>query len=253
MGFSPYCLRIQNKKPKTMINTIFNFWDMLLDLIIPRACVVCGSRLGISEEVICTTCNLHMPRTYHSAKAKDNEMAKLFWVQIPIERAAALMHYEAHSKMSRIVYALKYGNHPEIGITIGRMMANEFDDNNFFDGIDCIIPMPISKGRKRDRGYNQSEEIAKGISELTHIEVKCNVVRRKVFAGSQTEKNKWERKDNVKGVFQLIKPEEIQNKHVLIVDDVVTTGSTILSLAKELMKAGDIKISVASIGFTHKR
>ena len=228
---------------------VISFWHRLLDLISPRLCVVCGQRLTVSEETICTKCNLHLPRTGFQQDPYENEMAKLFWHQIPIERATALFYYESHSDTANIIYMLKYNNHPEIGEVIGRMTARELQTNDFFDGIDAIVPVPLAKKRLRHRGYNQSVEIAKGISEITGLPIYNKVVRRNTFEGSQTNKGRWERNENVEKVFELIDSETVHGKHLLIVDDVVTTGATVIACAKELCKAGNVKVSVLALGF----
>ena len=171
---------------------VISFWHRLLDLISPRLCVVCGNRLTVTEESICSRCNFHLPRTGFDKAPYDNEMAKLFWVQIPIERAAALFYYEAHSETANIIYMLKYKNHPEIGGVMGRMTARELQTNDFFDGIDGIVPIPLARKRLRQRGYNQSLEIAKGICEITGLPIYNKVVRRNAFEGSQTNKGRWE-------------------------------------------------------------
>ena len=224
-----------------------SFWSSLLDLISPRTCVVCGQRLSVSEETICTKCNLHLPRTGFQQNPYENIMAKMFWGQIPIERAAALIYYEPHAETANILYELKYKNHPEIGEVMGRLMARELQMSNFFEGIDAIIPVPLAKKRERQRGYNQSHELAKGVSESTGLPIYNKVVRRTVFEGSQTSLGRWERNENVEQVFEL-KDTTIQGKHLLIVDDVVTTGATVIACAKELCKAGDVRISVLSLG-----
>ena len=226
-----------------------SFWHRVLDLISPRLCVVCGQRLTVSEDTICTRCNLHLPRTYFQQDPYENEMAKLFWHQIPIERATAFFYYEAHAETANILYELKYKNHPEIGEVMGRLMAKELLPSNFFDGIDSIVPVPLAKKRQRQRGYNQSMEIARGISEITGLPIYNKVARRNVFEGSQTNKGRWERNENVEGVFELKNATTIQGKHLLVVDDVVTTGATIIAYAKELCKAGNIKVSVLALGF----
>ena len=177
-------------------------------------------------------------------------MAKLFWGQIPVERAAALFHYESHAETANIIYQLKYKDHPEIGPLMGRMMAAELQKEEFFDGIDVIVPVPLTRERLRQRGYNQSEEIAKGVSEITGLPINKDVVKRTVFQGSQTRRSRWERQENVEYAFQLTHGEPIAGKHLLIVDDVVTTGATIIACAKELAKAGNVKISVLSLGLT---
>ena len=226
-----------------------SFWHRLLDMISPRLCVVCGQRLTISEESICSRCNLHLPRTGFQKDPYENEMAKMFWHQIPIERAAALFYYEAHSETANILYELKYKNHPEIGEVMGRLVAKELQPSGFFDGIDGIVPVPLARKRQRQRGYNQSMEIAKGICEITSLPVYDKVVKRNAFEGSQTNKGRWERNENVEGVFELRDATLVHGKHLLVVDDVVTTGATIIAYAKELCKAGGVIVSVLALGF----
>lgn len=225
-----------------------SFWSSLLDLISPRTCVVCGQRLSVSEETICSKCNLHLPRTGFQQDPYENIMAKMFWGQIPIERATALFYYEPHAETANILYEMKYKNHPEIGEVMGRLMARELQMSNFFEGIDGIIPVPLAKKRQRQRGYNQSHELAKGISEITGFPIYNKVVKRTVFEGSQTSLGRWERNENVEQVFELKDASTIQGKHLLLVDDVVTTGATVIACAKELCKAGGVRISVLSLG-----
>lgn len=229
---------------------VISSWHRLLDLISPRLCVVCGQRLTVSEDVICTKCNLHLPRTDFHQDPYENEMAKLFWHQIPIERATALFYYESHAETANILYELKYKNHPEVGEVMGRLMAKELQPSGFFDGIDGIVPIPLAKKRQRQRGYNQSMEIARGISEITSLPIYNKVVRRKVFEGSQTNKGRWERNENVEGVFELKDASAIQGKHLLMVDDVVTTGATVIACVQELCKADNVRVSVLALGFS---
>ncbi len=149
----------------------------------------------------------------------------------------------------RIVYNLKYHQRPEIGIIVGKMMAQEFHQEYFFDDIDLLIPLPLSHERERERGYNQSMMIAQGIAEITGLPIMNDVVIRKSFISSQTQKDRWTRTENVEGVFELVNGDKIQGKHILLIDDVVTTGATLCSCGEELAKAGNIQISIASIGF----
>ena len=229
---------------------VVSFWHRLLDLISPRLCVVCGQRLTVSEDVICTKCNLHLPRTDFHQDPYENEMAKLFWHQIPVERVTALFYYESHAETANILYELKYKNHPEVGEVMGRLMAKELQPSGFFDGIDGIVPIPLAKKRQRQRGYNQSLEIARGISAITSLSIYNKVVRRKAFEGSQTNKGRWERNENVEGVFELKDASAIQGKHLLMVDDVVTTGATVIACVQELCKADNVKVSVIALGFS---
>lgn len=222
----------------------------LINLVAPKQCVMCGCRLAVGEDVVCTSCNLDLPRTNYHEKPYDNEMAKLFWGRMPVEKAAALFFYRAHSASSGIVYSMKYLGHPEVGELMGRMAAVEFAKNGFFDDVDLIVPVPLAKKRQRARGYNQSMEIACGVSEITRLPIVADAVVRKSFNGSQTEMNRWQRNENVEDVFTLKDGNRIEGRHVLIVDDVVTTGATVISCANELRRCGDVKFSVMSLGFT---
>ena len=206
---------------------MISFWRRLLDLISPRLCVVCGHRLSITEEAICSKCNFHLPRTGFHLNAYDNP----------------------HAQTANIIYELKYKNRPDIGIIIGRMLAKEVQTAGFFDGIDEIIAVPLAKKRQQQRDYNQSEEIAQGVSEITGLPILKKAVRRTVFEGSQTNKGRWERHDNVEHVFELIDTKAVSGQHLLLIDDVVTTGATCLACAKALCQAGDVRISILSLGF----
>ena len=220
-----------------------------VDFLMPRTCAACGGRLAVGEDVLCAACSFDMPRTYHCLKPADNELAQLFWIQIPVERAAALFYYRAHTQTSRIIYRLKYFDRPDVGEQMGRVAASEFARNNFFDGIDFIVPVPLTRERKRERGYNQSEMIARGVHAVTGIPVVTDVLQRSTFKESQTRKDRWERMDNVETVFTCDAAERLCGRHVLIIDDVITTGATIVGCASVLVKAGVAKVSVMSLGY----
>ena len=234
----------------------------ILDLLCPRHCLICGQRLLGEEEIICIACNLHLPRTNTWQQPEDNDMAKLFWHSIPVEKCCALFHYHGHAPASNLLYQLKYNQHEEVGVGMGHLLANEALRIQFFDGIDAIVPIPLAPKRKRERGYNQSEAIARGLHEATKIPILNKLVRRKTFVESQTHKNRWERNINVQDVFALSpdyapggsKAESLEHKHLLIVDDVCTTGATIISCCRELMKATDLmKFSILTIGYAKRQ
>ena len=226
-----------------------SFWYQLFDLIAPRFCVVCGRRLSVTEQAICAACNMHLPRTDFHRNALDNPMARLFWGIIPVERVAALFYYEAGSETANILYELKYHNHPEIGVVMGRMIGREFSESGFFDGIDMLVPIPLARSRQRHRGYNQSRSIAEGISQITGQPISDQLVRRTHFVKSQTQMGRRERQENVADVFEVKNLDGIHGRHLLLIDDVVTTGATITACARELLKAGDVTLSILSLGF----
>ena len=227
-----------------------SFWARLLDLISPRLCVVCGNRLAVTEETLCSKCYLHLPRTDFGHDLYENVMAKLFWGQMAIEKATALFYYEPHAETAQILYEMKYKNHPEIGVVMGRMMAKELMRSGLFEGIDAIVPVPLARKRERQRGYNQSLELARGVSEVTGLPIANKVVRRTKFVGSQTQRGRWERNENVENVFELVNSDSISGKHLLLIDDVVTTGATIIACAQEMRKASNVKFSVLALGYS---
>lgn len=188
-----------------------------------------------------------MPRTHYHLQ-KDNVIEKQFWGQIPIERATAYFHYRKGSDYCNIVHELKYKGRKEIGLTIGHLMAGEMLNSGFFNDIDIIVPVPLHKDRSRQRGYNQSEWIAKGIAEVTKLPINNRAVERTASTGSQTSQSVFERWENVKHTFVLRETEELRGKHILIVDDVLTTGATVKACASVFLPIEGIRLSVITIG-----
>ena len=224
----------------TWIHSFFN-------LLFPHHCVVCGCSLSHTEKYLCTVCNMNMPRTHYHLE-KDNVIEKQFWGQIPIERATAFFHYRKGSDYCNIIHELKYKGRKEIGIAIGHLMAGEVHNSSFFGDIDVIIPVPLHQDRIRQRGYNQSEWIAKGIAEVTNLPINNRAVVRTTSTGTQTSQSVFERWENVKHSFVLHKPEELQGKHILIVDDVLTTGATIMACASAFLAVEGVRFSVITVG-----
>ena len=227
-----------------------SIWTELLDIISPRWCAVCGNRLSPDEALLCRKCMSEMPVTPFCQSPYDNLMARLFWGQFPIERASAWFFFRPQSAPTKMVYDLKYHGQIEWGELMGEQMALAHQPYGFFNDIDAIIPMPIAHRRIRERGYNQCEKIARGIKWVTKLPVYSNVIVRHQFEQSQTHQSAWERRENVSNAFQLIRAEKIKGKHLLLVDDVVTTGATVIACAQELAKADDVKISVLAVGYT---
>ncbi len=222
----------------------------LLDFISPRACRICGKRLSTAEEEICTVCNRHLPRTYYATTPYDNNLAKRFWGRFNVERAAALFFYESHNYPSKLIHDLKYHGKEGLGHWLGRITAEEFTREGFFDGIDLIVPIPITWRRRWKRGYNQSEAIAQGVAEVTGLTINTKMLKRTKFSQSQTQLSLSERMHNVEGAFLLCHEEDAIGKHILLIDDIVTTGTTVSECGKLLEKAGADKISVMAIGCT---
>ena len=227
-----------------------SLWSRVLDFVSPRLCAVCGSRLSVTEHALCSSCCLRLPRTGFCLRPYDNPVAQAFWGQADVERAASFFYFEPHSEVSRMIYSLKYKGRPDIGVALGRLAAGEFMAAGFFDGVDVIVPVPLARKRLRERGYNQSAEVAAGVSSLTGIPVDERSVCRKAFKTSQTKLGRWERLGNVSGLFEVRRQERLLGKHVLLVDDVFTTGATVMACASAVAAVPGTTVSIMTLGFT---
>ena len=217
-----------------------------VSLLFPRCCIVCGRPLAKGEECLCTMCNINLPRTGYHLK-EDNPVEKLFWGKIPLERATSFFFYRKGSDFRQILHQLKYGGQKNIGTIMGRYMAAELQESGFFEDIDVIVPVPLHKKKQRLRGYNQSEWIARGIATVTGIPIDTESVVRHKNTETQTSKSSLERWENVSGIFELYHAEPLTGKHILIVDDVLTTGATTVECASCLTKIEGVRISVLTL------
>lgn len=226
----------------------------IADFLFPRFCVMCGERIASQEKgCVCSVCLMNLPRTgYHLLE--HSPLEKLCWGVVPVERAVSFFYYST-SEVKDGIRSLKYFGKPDVALHLARIYADELRlESSFFDGVTAIIPVPLHWMRSMGRGYNQSDCIARGISEVTGIPVRKDIVGRKRNNVSQTKVRRTERRTNVAGVFKLKKRslkdcglESVEMPHFLIVDDVATTGSTLISCAQELMKLGDIRVSLLTL------
>ncbi len=232
--------------------TIELWWTRLLDFLSPRLCTVCGRRLAATEHSLCTSCLLHLPRTGFEYDPEGNPMAMLFWHHTKIEKAAALFYYEPHALSARLIYKMKYGDRDDVCYDMGRIMATAMADSSLMDGISLLVPVPLSARRSRQRGYNQSLLLAEGVSSITGIAVGKDVLRRSSFLKSQTQLSRHERQKNVENVFSLQNARLAEGKHIMLIDDIATTGATLAACANALAAVPGVSISVLTLGFTKR-
>jgi ComF family protein len=227
---------------------IYNLWDDFIGLLFPRLCYACGNHLLRNESLICTECYVVIPRTnYHTADI--NPVAQLFWGRCLIMKAAAFSFYNKGSRIRNLIHNLKYKGIKEIGYELGRIYALSLLASRFIADIDLIIPVPLHPSKKRIRGFNQSEIISEGISEITGLPLDTGSLARTAVTTTQTRRSRYERWTNVEGIFKVTEPDKIRGMHILLVDDVITTGSTIESCANELLKVDGVKVSALAIAF----
>jgi ComF family protein len=213
------------------------------NLIFPKLCAACNHTLLHHENTICTQCQINLPKTnYHHLK--DNSVCKIFWGRIEVEMATAFYQFSKKSKVQHLLHQLKYKGNKEVGRVAGEWFGYELVKSDFFQNIDVIIPIPLHPKKKKIRGYNQSEWIAKGLADAMDVALDTHSVYRKVHTQTQTKKARYDRWENVNSIFGIHHPEKLKNKSVLIVDDVITTGATIEACATDL-KALGCKIYVA--------
>ncbi len=217
-----------------------------VQLIYPKICLSCGVNLLRNETTICTKCLYQIPRTnYHSDI--NNTVSQFFWGRVQVEIATSFYHFQKGSKFQKLIHQLKYSGHKEIGFEIGKHFGSELKNVDNFKNIDLIVPVPLHPKRKKKRGYNQSDWIAFGLSETMGIPVDTKNVYRNIETETQTKKNRIERWKNVDSIFKIKDFSAFENKHILLIDDVITTGATIEACATALLTAENSKISVATM------
>lgn len=222
----------------------------LFDLMARRRCCVCRQPLASGEQRICASCSLDLPRTDHLAHPYDNPMAQVYWGRVrSVGRAAAFVYHHSHAESARPIYQLKYFSHPELGVFLGELFGREMMASGFTEDVDLIIPVPLAPRRLRERGYNQSLMLAQGLSAVTGIAVDDTTLARTRFEESQTHRDRWRRNNNVEDVFEDRAPDRLVGKHLLLVDDVVTTGATSCACARALEQGHPASISFASLAF----
>ena len=224
---------------------MINLWIDIWELFFPRYCVVCGRRLLRDEEFLCVHCISELPRTKFHLQA-DNEMEKNLWGKLPLVKAAAFLYYAKENDTRKVLYELKYYGNSKLGVFLGQWMASELGGTDFFQGIDYIVPVPLHEKKRRERGYNQSEMLAQGISLSTNIPVVLDVLLRTGYTDTQTHKGNYERWENIRNVFTCVNCDVFSGKHILLVDDVVTTGATVVACADALADIPNLKVSVLS-------
>ncbi|WP_345950524.1 phosphoribosyltransferase family protein [Mucilaginibacter sp. PAMB04274] len=219
-----------------------------LNLLFPRLCQACRASLLGTEDLLCTHCLYDLPYT-NFASQPGNIVAQQFWGKVNVQFAYALLYFEKGGKVQHLIHQFKYKDMPAIGNKLGNIAGEQLIVNPSLGTVDYIIPVPLHKNRLRERGYNQSARFAQGLADKLSAPALENNLVRLVKTSTQTRKSRFERHENMKQVFAVLKPEQLAGKHILLVDDIVTTGSTLEACAQELLKVQGLTLSIATIAY----
>ncbi len=224
------------------------FLHDIVNLFFPRLCQACGDALSPNDDQVCLSCMFHLPYTnFHSIP--DHPMARSLWGRVPCEGVAAYLFFRKGSKVQHLLHRLKYKGQYQVGIFLGQLYGQILVNQSPFNTAQLIIPVPLHPKRQRERGYNQSEMFANGLGKVMGISVCTQNLIRNSNSETQTRKSPTDRWDNVKQIFSVIDPEALEGKHILLVDDVFTTGATIEACATALIATCNVRISVATIAY----
>ncbi len=225
------------------------FLKDILHIFFPKVCMCCNEHLVNNENTICLICRHDLPLTHFSSET-SNLVEQTFYGRIPIKYGTALFYFLKKGKVQQLIHNLKYNNQQQIGVLIGNWLGDEIITSNRIKNIDCIIPVPLHKKKLKERGYNQVTTFGESLSTKLNIPFYENILIRISSAKTQTKNIRFDRWKNVQGLFYVQNNLILENKHILLIDDVITTGATLEACYKALDKANSVKISIACMTYT---
>lgn len=221
----------------------------LLHLFFPHVCTGCGTDVLDQQQMLCLRCLNELPST-NFFNQPGNPVEQVFYGRIDITNAGAAYYFTKESLMQNIIVQLKYRGNKEIGIFLGKFMGNLLLNSANFSGIDVLVPLPLNPIREKKRGYNQATALCNGIASVLNKPVVDNNVHRTVYTETQTHKDRISRWENMDGIFAIRNPSSLEHKHILLVDDVVTTGATLEACGAEILKINGTTLSIATLAYT---
>ena len=223
--------------------------NSLLHLAFPQVCAGCGSDLVGENNKLCLQCYEDLPKTsFHLHD--NNPIEKLFWGRLPVTHATAQYYFTKQSLVQRLMHRFKYKGDKELRLFLGRLIGYQLGETNRFKDVEVLVPLPLFASKERMRGYNQAALLCEGIAEIIQKPVLKNAVVRTMHTDSQTKKSRVERWQNMDGRFQLVDETSLKAKHILLVDDVITTGATLEACGQEILKCENVKLSITTLCFS---
>lgn len=233
------------------MSTLKDYAHSLLNLFYPHLCRACGHELYQLDQYVCWRCQRDLPYTAFEQFA-ENPVRKLFTGRLPIEQGSSLLFFSKLSITQALVHQFKYKDEQDLGLWMGRLMGSRLKEQPHYAGIDCLVPLPLNVRKLRQRGFNQAEVLARGMSESMQLPVAPVAVLRTQYTSTQTRKSRLQRWLNVEHVFGIAKDSGLEGKHVLLVDDVITTGATMDACGHALLKIPGLKLSVCSLAYASR-
>lgn len=222
-----------------------NLLNHIINLFYPQVCASCGDLLMQGEETICLSCRYLLPKTGYENDI-HNPLAKSFWGQIDFHAVTAEFFFSKTGKVQHLLHQLKYQGNRDAGFFLGQQIGESIKDAELFQDIDYLVPIPLHPKKEFLRGFNQSFVIAQGVEDITKIPIVKDGLVRSVFTSTQTKKTRDERWANVKDIFVVKDDKIFENKHILLIDDVLTTGATLMAAANKLLEISGAKVSAAT-------
>ncbi len=216
------------------------------ELFFPPICTSCGNHLFKHETLICQMCLRHLPRTYFEKHPYENQVSIIMWGRCKVECAFSLFYYRKGERVQHLLHEVKYRGNQKLGFELGRQLGKVIRQEAEIE-LDAIIPIPLHPRKRKMRGFNQAEVISEGLSEILGVSLNTSDVYRNTHTASQTRKGRFERWQNVENIFGVDKAHQLTGKHLLIVDDVITTGSTMEACINQLTAIDGVKVSIATI------
>jgi ComF family protein len=232
-----------------MLKTLCSHLNDFAHLFFPHVCETCGSDVLENNSLLCPACFLKLPETGFIKEA-DNPVEKIFYGRIKVEAAASAFYFTKHSLLQHLIVELKYRNNKDIGFYLGKLLGYQLMQTDRFNNVDAIIPLPLNPRKERKRGYNQASVIAEGISSVWYKPILKNAVHRTVYTETQTHKDRVSRWQTMEGVFAAVDKASLEGKHILLVDDIVTTGATMEACGEKILQTQETKLSIATVAYT---